>query len=547
MTIAIYARFSSDLQDARSIEDQVARLRTTMERDGLSFSEDLVFTDSATSGSKWDRPGLQALLKAVANGAVRTIYVESIDRLSRDLGDAAKIRKRLEFHGCRLRSVGDGIDLDGRGSSSLAYDVKTIIAEIYLKDLADKTLRGLQGRARAGKSTGGRTYGYDVTPERDIVVNTEQADVVRRIFAMYASGLSCARIAETLNRDGIEPPRPGGRRRGHGWMGSGIREMLRNSRYVGDWSFGRRKWRKDPDTRRRLPTPREEADVIALPRPDLRVVDDPTWQLVQARHRDARSAYTQSSQALVRRPTQYLLSTLLVCDCCGGLMEIAGGAPGRMRYRCTANRKRGTCANRLSVRESVTREGILEGIREALVRPAAIDYVRQRLAERLGQEGREARREADERAQRLARTEERIRGLILMQADGDRSPEVRALRLDLEAQAEADRQAIASLRAAAASPARLTAPDELVRRVFELDAVFREDVVTGREALRRYLKGGTIRMVPQADGTYLARAELMPLVVMLGTEKETAPRREPRGRCPVMVAGAGFEPTTFGL
>ena len=113
---AIYARYSSDLQDARSIDDQVARLRERIERDGGAADEALVFSDSAESGSLWDRPGLQALLVAVQQNQVGKLYVEDISRLSRDVEDSARIRKRLEFHDVRLVSVGDGIEL-GNGSA----------------------------------------------------------------------------------------------------------------------------------------------------------------------------------------------------------------------------------------------------------------------------------------------------------------------------------------------------------------------------------------------------------------------------------------------
>jgi site-specific DNA recombinase len=524
MTAAIYARFSSDLQDARSIEDQVARLRERMQRDNVAFAEKLVFSDAATSGSTWERPGLQALLKAVTSGEVTAIYVESIDRLSRDLGDAARIRKRLEFHRCRLHSIGDGIDLDGRGSSSIAYDIKTMVAEIYLKDLGDKTLRGLQGRARDGKSTGGRTYGYATTAEKAIVIAAAEADVVRRIFTLHAKGSSCAAIAKELNDARIEPPRPRRRRVGDGWIASCIREMLRNPRYAGDWSFGRRQWRKDPDTRRRLPQLREQDEILVLPRPELAIVPKDVWEAVQMRHAATHEKHSKPS-ATPKRPTKYLLSTLLVCGCCGGLMEISGGGGGQAYYRCAANRKRGTCDNRLSVRESLAREKVVNGIRALLTTRGNIDHVRQRLAEKLGELGRTARKDIEERSSRLSRTEQRVRGLILMQAEGDRSQGVADLRRDLEAQAVQERAEIDGLRGVLRAPTRLPSPDEIVERYLDLERYFELEPVTGRETLRRLIKGGTIRLVPE-DGVYVARCEVLPLAVLM-TEKEKPPQEGP--------------------
>jgi hypothetical protein len=113
-------------------------------------------------------------------------------------------------------------------------------------------------------------------------------------------------------------------------------------------------------------------------------------------------------------------------------MQIMGGR-GERYYRCVANRKRGTCSNRLSVREGLTRTRVLTAVSEALATPNAIAYVRQRLAERAGALSRDAGRDVTERSARLERTEERVRGLITMQAEGDRSPMVAEVRADLEA------------------------------------------------------------------------------------------------------------------
>lgn len=503
MTAAIYARYSSELQDARSVEDQCVRMREQMKRDGVPHETAIVFADEATSGSQWDRPGLQALLEAVAKGTVTTIYVESIDRLSRDIGDASRIRKRIEFHGVRLRSIGDGIDLGG-GASSLAYDIKSIIGEMYLKDLGDKTLRGLQGRARDGKSTGGRTYGY-AADVNGIAIDEAQADVVRRIFAAYAIGQSTATIASMLNADDVDPPHVRSQR-GGGWMASCVREMLRNTRYIGDWSFGRRRWRKDPETRRRTPVLRDPSEVVQVERPDLVIVDRRMWDAVQLRHADALSRYGSAVRTL-RRPTSYLLSTILVCDCCGAPMEIAGGA--HPRYRCARNRKRGTCDNALSARESSVRSTVIEGIRGALSLPDHVEYIRDSIATWLGDGARSAKHEMTERSARAKRTEDRIRGLIMMQAEGDRSSAVAEMRRDLEAQLSLEREAIERLRDES-TVIPFVGPAEIARAL-DVDAILGRDVVGAREQLRGLLAEGQVRMVPRENGRYLARFSVLPL------------------------------------
>jgi hypothetical protein len=163
---------------------------------------------------------------------------------------------------------------------------------------------------------------------------------------------------------------------------------------------------------------------------------------------------------------------------------------------------------------------------------------------------RDAGRELSERSARLERTEERVRGLITMQADGDRSPMVARMRGDLEVQAEQERAAMADLRALATGPIRLPPVDLLTERVFQLRALTESSDVQGaRSALRTYFKGGTITMTPEplGDGqAYVSPAEFLPLV-LLNQNAGTPSEPEPGGRCLRWVARGGFEPPTFGL
>jgi site-specific DNA recombinase len=544
---AIYARYSSELQNPRSCDDQITELRHAIERRAGRYDERLVFRDAEVSGGVWARNGLQDLLVAVEAGRIKRIFVEDVSRLSRDKEDAARIEKILEYHGVAIVTL-DGMTYDGSVGSSLAFTFQSAGAAQYLRDLGAKTRRGLRGAHREGKSTGGRCYGYTVVEERTVVEEVE-ASVVRRIFRMYLDGLGYAVIAQKLNEQRLPAPRKR-RRAGAGWMHSCIREMLRNPKYVGEFSFGIRRWQRHPTTRKRVARTSTDADVLRDQRPDLAIVDRQTWDAVQAML--AEHARKYKARAVPHGKTNYLLTGLLRCACCGAPMQITGGSSERY-YRCVSNRKRGTCSNRLSVRERLTRERILEAIRQALETPNAIAYVRQRFAERVGALSRDANREFAERSARLERTEERIRGIILMQADGDRSPMVAQMRHDLEAQAADERSALVELKAQAQAPIRLPPLDLLTERVFALRALAEsEDVQTARAALQSYFQSGTITMTPEAHGeglAYVARGNFMPLALLVdqANKAKTPSEREPGERCSRVVARVGFEPTTFGL
>ena len=190
----IYARYSSSLSRDASIEDQVRLCRAHAGRSGWTVTQ--VFEDRAISGASAIRPGYQKMLEAVQSGAVDIVLAEALDRLSRDQEDIAALFKRLRFLGVKLITVGEGEIGD------LHIGFKGAMNALYLKDLADKTRRGLEGRVRAGRSGGGLCYGYDVIPGEERgrrQINAEQATIVRRIFEEFASGRSPTSIARRLN------------------------------------------------------------------------------------------------------------------------------------------------------------------------------------------------------------------------------------------------------------------------------------------------------------------------------------------------------------
>jgi site-specific DNA recombinase len=194
-------------------------------------------------------------LQDAVDGRFGIVITESLDRLSRDQEDIAHIFKRISFAGGRIVTVSEG------EINELHIGLKGTMGALYLKDLADKTRRGLRGRVEAGKSGGGNSYGYDVmrgvgpdgrplTGERRI--NAQQAAIVRRIFEEYAAGVSPRAIAKRLNAEGVPGPLGGtwGPSTIHGnrQRGTGI---LNNELYIGRLVWNRLRYVKDPETGKR--------------------------------------------------------------------------------------------------------------------------------------------------------------------------------------------------------------------------------------------------------------------------------------------------------
>src|SRR3984893_6713957 len=196
MRVVIYARYSSELQRDASIEDQIRLCRQRIEQEGWQYLH--AYTDRAVSGASALRPAYQALLEDARRGEFDIVLAEALDRLSRDQEDVAGLFKRLRFAGVRLFTLAEG------EITELHVGLKGTMNALFLKDLAQKVRRGLEGRVREGRSGGGLCFGYDVVREHDArgeairggrKINRAEAAVVHRFFAEFAAGRSPRAIA----------------------------------------------------------------------------------------------------------------------------------------------------------------------------------------------------------------------------------------------------------------------------------------------------------------------------------------------------------------
>ena len=235
MRAAIYARYSSDRQSEHSTADQVSRCREFAGARGWSVIGEFVVEDAGISGaSRHNRPALLDLIAAIDQWDVLLTW--EFTRLARDSEDLAWIRNRLRAARKTGYEVTTGLDIFNVGSK-----VMGVLAEEYLVKLRADTRRGLRGRVERGLFAGGLPYGYRSDPvsggradprSRDhgtgyrLVVDEDQAAVVRRIFGMYADGAGLRSIASTLNADGVAPPRPRRKALSPSWSVSALHSLL---------------------------------------------------------------------------------------------------------------------------------------------------------------------------------------------------------------------------------------------------------------------------------------------------------------------------------
>jgi site-specific DNA recombinase len=345
-------------------------------------------------------------MQDAGRGGFDLVYAEALDRISRDQEDAAAFFKRMRFADVMIVTLAEG------EISELHVGLKGTMNALFLKDLADKTRRGLRGRVEAGRSGGGNSYGYDVV--RSIGadgaieagqrrINLCEADIVRRISRDYSHGVSPREIAKRLNREGVVGPS------GNSWSPTtinGNRErgtgILNNELYIGKLVWNRMRYVKDPNTGKRRSRLNPEKVWIVREVPELRILPQELWDAVKARQsemapRATRPDAKQKDFWELQRP-RYLLSGLMKCGCCGASYTKCG----LHRFGCAAARDRATCTNHLTIHIEEIEAAILAGLKERLMEPVLFEEF-----------AREFTAEVNRQRSALAREKETLQGELV--------------------------------------------------------------------------------------------------------------------------------------
>ena len=225
----IYARYSDDKQRDESIEDQVRVCREAAERAGDRIRK--VYADRAVSGTAAiQRREFLRMVADAQQGGFSKVYVYKTDRFARNRYDAAIYRRKLREAGVSIEPVAEHIPEGPEGI--ILEALMEGMAEYYSANLSQQVKRGMEGNALRCHHNGVRVQGYRCMPDGSYEVDEEQAAVVRRIFGMYAGGMTFAEMADALNAEGLRTPQ--GRR----YCKQTFGPILRNERYIGVYRWG---------------------------------------------------------------------------------------------------------------------------------------------------------------------------------------------------------------------------------------------------------------------------------------------------------------------
>lgn len=363
MRVALYARYSSDLQREASIADQLRECRARVEREGWTVVAE--FSDAALSGASAHRPGFQALTRAAKAGACDIVLAEALDRLSRNQADTARLFEELTFAGVQIVTLAEGV------VNELHVGLKGTMNSLWRKDHADKTRRGLRGVVLDKRAAGGLSFGYRVgAPDGEKrgqrVIDQAEAEVVRRIFQSFADGRSPIAIAKQLNVERVPGPDQQvwapTMIRGHAKRGTGI---LNNDLYVGRLVWNRLRYMKNPETGRRQSRINPPSEWVVADVPELRIIDDELWQAVKARQASLRRALAAGARFNRLTRPKYVFSGLTKCGECGSTFTLAS----HDRLACTTHRLKGRCANGTRIPRGEVEARVLQALREDMLDP----------------------------------------------------------------------------------------------------------------------------------------------------------------------------------
>ncbi|MDK1494400.1 recombinase family protein [Sinorhizobium sp. 7-81] len=570
MKVALYARYSSDNQRDASIEDQLRVCRARAEREGWTVVDS--YSDRAISGASLLRPGVQDLIADGLKRRFDLVLTESLDRLSRDQEDIAGFYKRMRFAGVGIVTLSEG------EVTELHIGLKGTMGALYLKDLADKTRRGLRGRVEDGKSGGGLCYGYDVVRQFDSsgeasrgerTINEAEANIVRRIFVDYLAGKSSRTIAMVLNSEGV--PGPQGSEWGpstiHGnpKRGTGI---LNNELYIGKLIWNRLRYLKNPDTGKRVSRLNPESDWVVQDVPELRVVDQNLWDAVKARQAQlAMEPGTKPGDNLLlndRRRPKHLFTGLVKCGCCGGGYSMIS----KEMLGCTNARTKGTCDNRLNIRRDTLEASILNGLDKHLMEPELFEEFSEEFTREVNKARMEARASLDSASTEIKRIDRELDTLLDLILKGGAAERINEKMVGLEKR----KKELSLMLETTEAPPPLLHPnlakyyheeiaalhdqlgnEETQGRAAQMlrTLVERIELVPNGEELAIVLRGDLAAILKFASGkkdpAFLAEAEVLEGLLRRSADDGVQKRKKPRGGgfCGSqgsLVAGAGFDP-----
>lgn len=223
-----YYRYSSDRQSEQSIEGQMRCCHEFAEREDITIVSEYI--DRAVSATSDHRPQFQKMINDCKTLEIDYVIVYKLDRFARNRYDSAIYKAKLKQRGIRLLSAMEKITDSPEGI--IMEGLLEAMSEYYSAELSQKIRRGMRESVIKGKHLGGAVcLGYKVGPDGILVIDENEANIVRHIFSLYQSGNTFADITRELNNSGYRTSK------GNLFGKNSISRILHNERYTGHFKI----------------------------------------------------------------------------------------------------------------------------------------------------------------------------------------------------------------------------------------------------------------------------------------------------------------------
>lgn len=395
-SVGEYNRLSKedgDKPESDSIQNQHSINQKHLEylrEQGEQIESVTVYSDDGYAGGNFKRPRYQALIRDIESGKINCIIFKDNSRLGRNYPELGRLMEDyFPQKGVRVISVLNNLDSvkDPRGYCSAIVSFSNIVNDDYIRQLSIKIKCTLTMKRERGEFIGNYApFGYQKDPadRHRLVVDEEQAEIVRKIFDWYEDGMSASSIAKRLNAMQIMTPGDYKIRDGcksfithdrnssklHAWTTTTIATILKNEVYIGNMVQGKH---KSVSYRSKKMMLTDESEWTVVEGTHAPIISDEQFAIIHER-------FARRTRISPGKTHVYPLSGLVSCGACGHRMNRVV-SQGYARYRCMTRTYAPDKCQCPSIKEEYLEELILQTLQSLIARlvdvKAVIDAARQ--------------------------------------------------------------------------------------------------------------------------------------------------------------------------
>lgn len=394
-SVGEYNRLSKedgDKPESDSIQNQHSINQKHLEylrEQGEQIESVTVYSDDGYAGGNFNRPRYQALIRDIESGKINCIIFKDNSRLGRNYPELGRLMEDyFPQKGVRVISVLNNLDSvkDPRGYCSAIVSFSNIVNDDYIRQLSIKIKCTLTMKRERGEFIGNYApFGYQKDPadRHRLVVDEEQAEIVRKIFGWYEDGMSASSIAKRLNAMQIMTPGDFKIRDGcksfithdqnssklHAWTTTTIATILKNEVYIGNMVQGKH---KSVSYRSKKMMLTDESEWTVVEGTHAPIISDEQFAIIHER-------FARRTRISPGKTHVYPLSGLVSCGACGHRMNRVV-SQGYARYRCMTRTYAPDKCQCPSIKEEFLEELILQTLQSLIARlvdvKAVIDAAR---------------------------------------------------------------------------------------------------------------------------------------------------------------------------